>query len=87
MRNNHQNPIVEDVDGFGKVGIEMSHFQSQMHSDYDSAESTADSDFEDGELRKMSGLPFCGQSRKDCGSSRIPNCTGKTCAFNLITRE
>ena len=29
-----------------------------MHSDYDSAESIADSDFEDGELRKMVASPL-----------------------------
>ena len=38
MRNNYQNPISEDVDEFGKVGAETSYLQSQMHSDYDSAE-------------------------------------------------
>ena len=42
----------------GKVGAEMSHLQSQMHSDYDSAESSADSDLEDGELRKMLASPL-----------------------------
>ena len=51
LRNNHQNPFTEDVDGFGKVGAEMSYLQSQMYSQYDSAESIADSDLEDGELR------------------------------------
>ena len=58
MRNNYQNPITEDVDEFGKVGAEMSYLQSQMHSDYDSAESIADSDLEDGELRKMLASPL-----------------------------
>ena len=38
MRENHQNPIAEDVEGFGKVGAEKSFIQSQMHSDYDSPE-------------------------------------------------
>ena len=51
VRENHQNPIAEDVEGFGKVGAEKSYVQSQMHSDYHSAESIADSDLEDGELR------------------------------------
>ena len=41
---------------FGKVGAEMFYLQSQMHSDYDSAESIADPDLEDGELRKKSGF-------------------------------
>ena len=43
-----------------------------MHSDYDSAESTADSDLEDGELRKMLASPLQMQSREDCESFRIP---------------
>ena len=44
------------MDEFRKVGVEMSYIQSQMHSDYDSAESAADSDLEDGELRKNGGF-------------------------------
>ena len=52
LRSDFQNLITEDMYDFGKVGAEMSHFQSQMHFDYDSAESIADSDLEDGELRK-----------------------------------
>ena len=58
MRNRYQNPIAEDVDEFGKDGAEMSYLQSQMYSDYDSAESIADSDLEDGELRKMLASPL-----------------------------
>ena len=50
MRNNFQNPIAEDMEEFGKVGAEISHIQSQMHSKYNSAESIADQDLEDGEL-------------------------------------
>ena len=38
------------MDEFGKVGAEI---QSQMHSNYDSAESIADLDLEEGELRKI----------------------------------
>ena len=41
------------MDEFGKVGADVSYLQSQMHSEYDSAESIVDSDLEDGELRKM----------------------------------
>ena len=48
-----RNSVDEDMDEFGKLGAEMSYLQSQMHSDNDSAKSTADSDLEDGELRKM----------------------------------
>ena len=51
-----RNSVTEDMDEFGKVGAEMSSFQSQMRSDYDSAESVADSDLEDGELRKNAGF-------------------------------
>ena len=43
MGENYQSPIAEDEGEFGKVGVEMSCIQSQMHSDYDSAESIADS--------------------------------------------
>ena len=55
--------LIEDVDEFGKVGAETSYLQSQMHSDYESAESIADSNLEDGE------------SREDCES---PRKTGKS---------
>ena len=37
-----RNSITEDMDEFGKVGAGMSYLQSQMHFDYDSAESIAD---------------------------------------------
>ena len=42
-----RNSITEDEDELGKVGVGMSYIQSRMHSDYDSAESIADSDLED----------------------------------------
>ena len=41
-----------------KFGAGMSYIQSQMHSDRDSAESIADSDPEDGELRKILASPL-----------------------------
>ena len=66
---------------FGKVGIEMSYFQSQMLSDYDSAESITDSDVEDGEQRKMLASLQYMQSREDCGSSRIPTAPRKLAAM------
>ena len=50
--------FTEGVDEFGKVGAETSYLQSQMHSDYDSAESIADSDLKGGELRKMLSSPL-----------------------------
>ena len=42
-----------------------------MHSDYDSAESIAESDLEDGELGKMATSPLYMQDREDRMSSRI----------------
>ena len=56
-----QAPITEEVEEFGKIGDEQSYIQTQMHFDHDSAESIADSDFEDGELRKMLTSPLCAQ--------------------------
>ena len=79
VRENHQNPIAEDVEGFGKVGAEKSYIQSQMHSDYDSAESIAESDLEDGELRKM--VTVYARSRGLYVISNI-NCTGETCCID-----
>ena len=64
-----------------KVGTEMSYIQSQMHPDYDSAESIAESDLEDGELREMLASPLYMQSREDCESSRIPIAPGKPAAL------
>ena len=58
MGDDYQNPITEDMDEFGKAGVEMSCIQSRTHSDYDSAESTADSDLEDGELQKKLASPL-----------------------------
>ena len=65
-----RNSVTEDVDEFGKVGAETSCLQSQMHSDYDSAESSADSYLEDGGLRKMLASPLYLQSREECEFSR-----------------
>ena len=69
MRSDFQNPVTEDMDEFGKIGAEMSDIQSQMHPDHGLAESIADSDLEDGELRKMLASPLFLQSREDCKSS------------------
>ena len=62
---------------FGKVGVEMSYVQSQIHSDCDSAESIADSDLEDGELRKKLASPMKVRRRGDSESSRRPTASGK----------
>ena len=69
------------MEEFRKVGADVSHFQSQMHSEYDSAESIADSDFEDGELRKKLASPLYLQNREDYESSRMPIATGKLAAL------
>ena len=81
MRKNYRNPITEDMDEFGKVGAETSYLQSQMNSHYDSAESIADPDLEDGELRKMPASPLKRQNREDCTSSRMPTAPGKPAAM------
>ena len=75
MKHVVRNSITEDMDEFGKVGAEMPNLQSKMDSDYDSAESIADSDLEDGELRKMLASPLYLQIKKtmnplECQSHR-----------------
>ena len=59
----------------------MSYFQSQMHSDYDQAESSADSAVEDGELRKVQASPLYLQNREDYESSRMSTATAKPAAL------
>ena len=56
--------LIDDMDELGKVGGDVSYFQSQMHSEYDSAEGIADSELEDGELRKMLVSPLYVQRRE-----------------------
>ena len=74
--------LTGDMEEFRKVGAGVSNFQSQMHPDYDSAESIADSDLEDGELRKMLASPLHMQSREDCESSRMSIAPGKLAALS-----
>ena len=76
-----RNSLTGDMDEFGKVGADVSCLQSQMHSEYDSAESIADSDLEDGELRKLQASPLFLQSRENCESSRMPIAPRKPAAF------
>ena len=64
-----------------KVGADVSYFQSQMHSEYDSAERIADSDFEDGNFKKMLAAPLYLQNREDYESSRMPIATEKRAAL------
>ena len=79
MWDDHQNPINEDTDEFVEIGVKsQSHHQSQMHSDYDSAESIVDSDVEDGQLRKMLASPLYIQCREENSEpSRAPTASGK----------
>ena len=51
-----QNPITEDMEETGHFDVDRPYVQSRIHSDYDSAESIADSDLGDGELRTFAGL-------------------------------
>ena len=76
-----RNSVPEDMNEFGKVGAQMSCLQSQMHSDYDSAESIADSDLEDGKQQRMLASALCMQSGEDCESSRMPFAPGKLAAL------
>ena len=79
MGNDYQSPITDIMDEFGKHGVKsLSHNQSQIHSDYDSAESIADSDLEDGQLRKMLASPLYIREREGTSdSSRKPRASGK----------
>ena len=75
--NNYQNPTSEDMDELGKIGEKQSYIQSQMHFDYDPAESIADSDPEDGELRRMLASPLFLRGRGDSESFRKSTVYGK----------
>ena len=71
----------------GKLGVDMPYVQSRMHSDYDSAESIADLDLEDGELRKMLASPLYVHGRGgNCGSSQKPTASGKPKAKKMQKR-
>ena len=70
--------ITEDMEEFGKVCVEMPFIQAKIHSDYDSAESIADSDLEDGELPNMLASPlYLHGRRENFDSSRRPTASGK----------
>ena len=78
MWDNYQNSIAEDEGELGKVGVEMSFIQSQMHPDCDSAESIA---CRLGSWRwrstKILASPLYIQERGDHESSRKPSASGK----------
>ena len=74
--------LAGDMEEFRKVGADVSYFQSQMHFDYDTTESIADSDLEDGEpTKKMLASPLYLQNREDYESSRMPIATEKPAAL------
>ena len=58
LGDHHRHPITEGTEEVGKVGVELLHVQSRIHSDYDSDEIIANSDLEDGELQKMLASPL-----------------------------
>ena len=73
LGDDHQNPITEDTEETGKFVVGMLYVQSRIHSDSDSAKSNADSDLEDGELRKMVASPLYVHGRgENYGSSHKP---------------
>ena len=76
MGDDYQGPITKDMDDFGKNIVEsLSYNQSLIHSAYDSAESIADSDLEDEQLRKMLASPLYIQKRdRDFHYSRKHRC-------------
>ena len=61
----NQNLITDDTEETELFGADMPYVQSRMHSDYDSVESNADSNLEDGELRKMLASPLNVRGRGD----------------------
>ena len=77
------------MDEFGKLGVRsLSCNQSQIYSAYDSAESIADSDLEDEQLRKMPASPLYIQERDgDFDSSRKTRVSGKLDAMVGCTEE
>ena len=77
--------LTGDMEEFGKVGVGVSYFQSQMHSEYDSAESIGDSDLEDGKLQRLLTSPQYLQNREDYESSSNANRNRETCC--IVTGE
>ena len=65
MGDDYQSPTTEDVDEFGKIVVKsLSYNQSLIHSAYDSAESIADSDIEDEQLRTCFTAVNSGATRR-----------------------
>ena len=89
MGDDFQNPITEDMDELGKVGVmSLSYNQSLIHLYYDSAESIADSDLEDEQLREVPASPLKIQERGgNFDSSRKPRVSGKPDAMFSFDSE
>ena len=88
-------PITEEVKEFGEIGThgapdsetsETSYFQSHMHFD-DSAESTADSDLEDGELQKMLTSPLYAQKASEEPDALVVQERGKCTIYSSRNRK
>ena len=78
LGDDYQNPITEDTEETEKFDVDVPCVQSRIRSDYDSAESIADSDLEDGEFRKMLASPLCVRGRgENYGSSQKRTASGK----------
>ena len=70
--------ITEDTEETRNFDVDMPFVQSRIRSDYDSAESIADLDLEDGDLRKMLASPLYVHGRGEkYGSSHKPTASGK----------
>ena len=80
-----RNSLTEDMDEFGKMVVKsQSYHQSQVHSDYDSAESIVDSDLEDGQLRKILASPLYIQGRAENSEpSRAPKASWNLEALDM----
>ena len=71
----------------GNFDVDMPYVQSRIHSDFDSAESIADSDLEDGELRKMLASPLYASGwGENYGSPQRPIASGKPEAQRIQKR-
>ena len=89
MGDDYQSAITEDMDEFGKIGVKsFSYNQSLIHSDNDIAEGIADSELEDGQLRKMLASPLYIQEREgDFVLLEKPRVSGKPDAMVVQKRE
>ena len=90
LGDDHQKPVTEDTEETGNFDVDMPYVQSRMHSDYDSAENIADSDLEDGELRKwwLHRCMHMGEEKKYGKEARIRQTRGQVqIVLKLITQK